>query len=250
MNRLLISGTALFVLYIIRFIIGFASLNTDILAVVLGLAKWGLLIWFIIEIIIYFRKNKKAKTSIAIKNREAYNKRWLISLIVTVVGGFFAFGVAMGDKPGMTESQILTISLVTVFIISVLAAWLLTESVIFIRRNKDALPLCLMTILFSTVILLVMLISMISLAIGPNFAFLQWGKMAFFIIFGLIFSGLAIWTVVKGIILMKNKTSVHVGVTSLVVGGMVLLASFWIIFGTIYYSFNPPSVATPVAGSR
>lgn len=248
MSRLLISGVSLFAVYLVGMLLGFAKLTNEVFLVVWMVVKWALWIWFIVEVVSFIRKNKKEGGDSSLKSKRTFNKRWLISLIVVVVGTYFAFAIFMGDKPGMSEENIALLVWTTFLTYFTLIMWLFVESIIFLRKNKDALPLSLITAFFSLNILFVLLLQILFNAMGlavPEFA--RNGRGYFFLISALIFLGLAVWTVVKGISLIKNKKDVNLGIVSLVVGGITALVSVWFIRGAIYiFTYTPPGVISQI----
>lgn len=170
-------------------------------------------------------------------SENSIHKRWLISLIILPFGVFFIFLIALSGT-GYSDSMNLLVSWGAIIIVMALCAWLLIESMIFYKKDRDALPLGLITMLISINILFVLVLQILFNGLGfavPEFS--QNGRGFYFMITALIFLGLVIWTIIKGIVLIKGGKT-KLGIVSLIVGEITGVVSLWFIRGALYIFSN------------
>ncbi len=120
--------------------------------------------------------------------------------------------------------------------------WLFIESIVFIKKkeNRDALPLSLIAgyLALSAVYygFITLIAKSITSAFGVEGGLFQ--TIGFLWIFVSIFLAfvLGAWAIIKGIILIKNKTNVNLGIVSLIVGILLTFPSLIWIGGWFYFS--------------
>ena len=138
-------------------------------------------------------------------------------LIISVVLMFVVLFLYFSTLNFFEETRWLTVSINFVFIL--ISIWALTEGIIFVgkRENRGALPLGLMAISIS--------IFGAIWGIGSIFGGVLSDSTALFLLsaIGIILPLLGIWAIINGIILIKNKTNVGLGVASLIIGIFCLL---------------------------
>ena len=138
-------------------------------------------------------------------------------LIISVVLMFVVLFLYFSTLNFFEETRWLTVSINFVFIL--ISIWALTEGIIFVKRreNRDALPLGLMAISIS--------IFGAIWGIGSISGGVLSDSTALFLLsaIGIILPLLGIWAIINGIILIKNKTNVGLGVASLIIGIFCLL---------------------------
>ena len=113
--------------------------------------------------------------------------------------------------------------------------WSLIEGIIFIRarENRDALPLALIAILIALYALFMGIggIATSIFDLGAEGGIFQSIGFIWIPVSVIVLPVLGIWTITKGIILIKNKENVKLGVTSLIIGGIITIPSLFLLFG-------------------
>jgi len=107
-----------------------------------------------------------------------------------------------------------------------LGFWSLIEGVVFVKAkgNHDALPLALMAIFIALYALFVGIGSITTSALDlVEGGIFQSIGFLLFIVVALVFPILGIWAIIKGIILIRNKENVRLGVISLIIGAIVTI---------------------------
>ena len=135
--------------------------------------------------------------------------------------------------------------IVSAVLILMAGIWSLIEGIIFIKAgvNKSALPLVLLAILIALYALFIgigaIATSAFDLVEGGPFQLIGY---LFFFVLVIIIPVLAIWAVVKGIILIRSKKNVKLGVASLIIGGIVAIPVLIILFGVLFSRLEGPSI--------
>ncbi|MDO8459664.1 MAG: hypothetical protein Q7S74_01010 [Nanoarchaeota archaeon] len=111
---------------------------------------------------------------------------------------------------------------------------------------KDAMPLLLMAIWIALSIILFVVMTIISRTVdlGVEGGPLQTISFIWIFISIIVFFILGIFAIIKGIILIRNKKNVKLGVLSLIVGAIIAIPAFFYILSLIF-SFGSSSTLEP-----
>jgi len=141
------------------------------------------------------------------------NKNRLILSVVLVLIAFLFNLVFVGGSFAILFGMLLLF----------VGIWTFIESIIFVRKkkNRDALPLILIALYIALSGLLLGFLEILQ-RVGDFGAegFQGFGFLWYFISI-LVFLVLGIWAVIKGIILVKNKKNIRLGIISLIIGGIL-----------------------------
>jgi len=104
-------------------------------------------------------------------------------------------------------------------------SWFIAETIIFSVKNwknSGYKAIIFMVWLLSLQILLTIFINLLDLVIGVPPDILQ-GFIFWYLLSAIVFLILGIWAIIKGIVLVRNKINVKLGIVNLVIGIIVVL---------------------------
>ena len=119
----------------------------------------------------------------------------------------------------------------------VFGIWAIVEGIIFVSRkeNRDALPLALIAVLMALTAMLYgsfgIIMSIVNFGVegGP----FQTISFLWFFIAAVLLFVFGVWTLIKGIVLIRRKKNIKLGIVSLIIGAVIAIPFLVYLIGMI-----------------
>lgn len=166
-------------------------------------------------------------------------KRLIISVVLLFV---FWFMTAFASS-----SDVFGVILAILFLVG--GIWSLIEGIIFVRdrEKRDALPLALMALFLALFALFIgvggIATSIFDLVEGGPF---QGIGFLFYFAALMVFPILGFWAIIKGILLIRSKINVKLGIASLIIGAILGIPALIFLIGLIISLVRGPSLESSI----